>query len=742
MDSNVAESGVAGLLPQRDGAALTGGVPVAPHAPADGDGDQRAEDLVDNGAPAAGGLADQRHPALAPERVWKRNERLVYLINFLHMTMMTCCLGSVWDNFVYQLSEDAQDLVRDPIWVGPGIDPWPSRGVHTESDFVLSFDVWPSSDRSVAHAGCEATFTCATSILHITDGSGNGDCCAVGNRVPAIYFLTNSTQLHLMMDAPGQPVTADHRVYDKSQMCIAGDELEVEAWSRVKVKQCDRASSKGELGEAGSGGALMLFVNGKKKCEINSTRAAPVHRMRATAFFGSLHSPLKDTHVPAHVQLRNMRYSKPASNTYFGLVNSVQGVAGLILMYPIGWLGDRTNRYSLLRMNMGLGFVAAMLIIMTIWLQSQVCLFLGILVWAGYQQCLSSTIYAALSDNVRKGERTRASVNYKTLSAISMAFGPAIQLAVLLLAPSTDEWTLSTFMLLLTPGWVILLGVALACHCMTPVGFQISALPNADDVPRAVSPRLSASGREVKEAVLTASFLDDCVVGSWKRRYVVAVSAQVFFIFTLLANGMSVRYFNLYYTQVLRFQPAQLCLLNAACRIWVAICVQLISRGFVWVGRTNLVVVLHILAATCTLGIYGGGFGVPPLWVSCGCYLLRYGFLQARDPLLYALTMDIVPVEQRGRWAALNSLRTLSFSGSALIGGLLADSRGYEFSFQVTVVSLLCSTVLFFPAWFAMPRREGAGRTRAADGEGRESGEAQMPRSPEPRVEREALVGG
>ena len=37
-----------------------------------------------------------------------------------------------------------------------------------------------------------------------------------------------------------------------------------------------------------------------------------------------------------------------------------------------------------------------------------------------------------------------------------------------------------------------------------------------------------------------------------------------------------------------------------------------------------------------------------------------------------------MPPSQKARWAALSSVRTLTFSGSALIGGLLSDSYGYE----------------------------------------------------------------
>merc|ERR1719401_2945616 len=94
---------------------------------------------------------------------------------------------------------------------------------------------------------------------------------------------------------------------------------------------------------------------------------------------------------------------------------------------------------------------------------------------------------------------------------------------------------------------------------------------------------------------------------------------------------------------------------------------------------------------------------------ACACYLMRFACLHARDPLLYSMTMDCVPASQRSRWAALNSLRTLSFSASAVLGGYLADHFGYTFSFDITAASLVACTLLFLPALLCFPRSEGAG---------------------------------
>eukprot|EP00933_Yihiella_yeosuensis_P028656 TRINITY_DN22482_c0_g1_i1.p1 TRINITY_DN22482_c0_g1~~TRINITY_DN22482_c0_g1_i1.p1 ORF type:complete len:227 (+),score=29.32 TRINITY_DN22482_c0_g1_i1:49-681(+) len=170
---------------------------------------------------------------------------------------------------------------------------------------------------------------------------------------------------------------------------------------------------------------------------------------------------------------------------------------------------------------------------------------------------------------------------------------------------------------------------------------------------------------------------------------------------------MTVRYFSLYFTQVLKFSPAQLCGLNAVCRLFIAGFAQLGKPLARRLGRANLAILLHVCSALFTAGIYGGGWYTPSALAACACYLMRFACLHARDPVLYSMTMDCVPASQRSRWAALNSLRSLSFSASAVLGGWLADERGYEFSFSVTVVSLLACTVFMLPVWQWFPRKEG-----------------------------------
>ena len=46
--------------------------------------------------------------------------------------------------------------------------------------------------------------------------------------------------------------------------------------------------------------------------------------------------------------------------------------------------------------------------------------------------------------------------------------------------------------------------------------------------------------------------------------------------------------------------------------------------------------------------------------------------------------MNFVKKSDRGRWNSIDSITSMGWSGSAVIGGILADKYGYGFSFLVT----------------------------------------------------------
>merc|ERR1712060_807518 len=70
----------------------------------------------------------------------------------------------------------------------------------------------------------------------------------------------------------------------------------------------------------------------------------------------------------------------------------------------------------------------------------------------------------------------------------------------------------------------------------------------------------------------------------------------------------------------------------------------------------------------------------------------------AKGLLVRALTMDLVPLSMRGRWNSLLSISAFTWSGSAALGGIIADAAGdYRVTFIVTACIYSVSLVMQFP---------------------------------------------
>ncbi|CAE8624762.1 unnamed protein product [Polarella glacialis] len=115
-------------------------------------------------------------PDAPPFRTWKRNERLVYLTNFVHMTMYTMCFGGIFDIFLYHLSQNQQVLVTNSITVGGGHSAVPSvLSVNTHSEFELTFEIKPGLQALYpSNSSCWQTFTCAGPREVAPKGEGKG----------------------------------------------------------------------------------------------------------------------------------------------------------------------------------------------------------------------------------------------------------------------------------------------------------------------------------------------------------------------------------------------------------------------------------------------------------------------------------------------------------------------------------------------------------------------------------------
>jgi len=75
--------------------------------------------------------------------------------------------------------------------------------------------------------------------------------------------------------------------------------------------------------------------------------------------------------------------------------------------------------------------------------------------------------------------------------------------------------------------------------------------------------------------------------------------------------------------------------------------------------------------------------GVPRV-VVCIILILRTCFMNSPSSLTKSILMDHVPKEERAKWASLESVSMVSWSGSAALGGILVESKGILFNFCFT----------------------------------------------------------
>ena len=93
-------------------------------------------------------------------------------------------------------------------------------------------------------------------------------------------------------------------------------------------------------------------------------------------------------------------------------------------------------------------------------------------------------------------------------------------------------------------------------------------------------------------------------------------------------------------------------------------------------------------------------------------YLLRTGAMQASYPLQRAVLMDAVPAETRGRWNALESVTAFTWTGSAMLGGVLLTHFTFAQVFTITATMYAVATCilsLLIPLTLPAAKKGGTG---------------------------------
>jgi len=178
--------------------------------------------------------------------------------------------------------------------------------------------------------------------------------------------------------------------------------------------------------------------------------------------------------------------------------------------------------------------------------------------------------------------------------------------------------------------------------------------------------------------------------------YIVAIADFV----TAIGAGMTVKFFNLFFVNDYKFTPTQITLLQAVYPLCICVFVMILGKLASIFGRAKTSVVSFALNGCCFIVLSQIH---KPLWLLLLVFMVRGGLANAVAPLDKSIMTDYTPTTQRGFWNALDSFSSMTWSGSAFIGGILSDKQDYRMTFKVTGFLYLGACCIYSPLLWLVP---------------------------------------
>jgi len=212
------------------------------------------------------------------------------------------------------------------------------------------------------------------------------------------------------------------------------------------------------------------------------------------------------------------------------------------------------------------------------------------------------------------------------------------------------------------------------------------------------------SSRQNEHSAYAASDLEHRHLGI-PVRWWIAGTLEFMSLVTAIGAGMTVKFFPLFFRVDYHFTPLEVCILSCVYPLCTSAMVEVCRRISKRLGRLTAVMLFHFLGTACLFAMCY----IRSLVLVLPLYLLRGALMNARGPIVRSMIMDLVTSDLRGRWNSIQSLSGFTWSGSAALGGYLADYAGdYRFTFIVTALIYTASFFIGLPLYFIYPADQAA----------------------------------
>jgi MFS family permease len=397
-----------------------------------------------------------------------------------------------------------------------------------------------------------------------------------------------------------------------------------------------------------------------------------------------------------------------ARNSLVGVTESVSGISTLVFAAPIAMLVDwrPDRRARLLRVAGIVGIFVAVLAAVAVVTDVLLLTYLMLVVLGLYSGLMGSASEAIFADSIPRGKRANLFTTKAILGTIGFGAGPLLSACGLYVVG--DQWQPYQMKA------VILFGALLTPISCIPLfffkdpaaaGASESSSAEADNESSANSQDAASENNPQSEGgrARRCGFL-----GSKQVPVILALSDFI----TCIGAGMTVKFFNLFFIVDEHFSPTEICWLQTAYPLVIALFTKFTERLSKPFGRAQASLLFFSSNVICLFLMSG----VKYLPILLAVFLVRGGFANSTYPIDRSILMDFTPSSRRGLWNAVENFTSMTWSGSAVFGGLLADSRDYRFTFFITGFVYATACVIYCPLLFIVPRKEEEVRDVSLDG--------------------------
>lgn len=370
-------------------------------------------------------------------------------------------------------------------------------------------------------------------------------------------------------------------------------------------------------------------------------------------------------------------------NELVGKVESISGLIALALVIPIGVIVDKFDRVKLMWLSGVFGLLSSATGVVAILKGSVPMWYVTMVINGVYVQLGNSVVYALFADSVKPDQRPKATSQMGIYANVAQSLGPG--LTFLSMFYLGNQWTMPALQSVLMFGMVILNPIA----CVSMFFFVPAPYESSGE-----------GGEEEEEGPASVKHIKGAAWVPW-----LAATSDLI---TCIGAGMTIKYFNLYWKNLWHMSPTQVLAIAAVQPLAIAFFIKLLEKPAEKLGRAQASLCCFFTGVFCFVvlakvrDVLGGSPSALP--IALFFYFIRSGMANAVYPLNKSIMFDFTPSSQRGRWNAIETLSGSVWSGSAFIGGYMADHYSYGFTFLLTAAVYAFACLIYSPLLCIVPR--------------------------------------